>query len=157
MKQTEIELYRSDGSARWIEHPGGRNIDVAAISVYSSNRQPNQIDRLKRARLWLRCQQNETNLFVEFNLWIRRDAQQARYRIDNGPIQSIRMEKISGGDGLGLWTGQEAIPFVRSILDKQTFVIGYESKSSSATEFTFDVSGLRSRIGPLAKSCNWIP
>lgn len=126
------------------------------LSVDSVNRQPNQINRLETAQLWVRCMENSTNLFVTFNDYTSRN-QNVRYRLDEGPIKSVWMETMAGGDGIGIWSGKRAIPFARTIFDSQTLVVGYDTYSQNSVEFTFDVAGLRQRIGPLAKSCNWTP
>ena len=41
------------------------------LSVDSKNSQPNQIGSPEKARLWVRCMNNSTNLFITFNDYTR--------------------------------------------------------------------------------------
>lgn len=126
------------------------------LSVESQNTQPNQIGGPESATLWVRCMKNSTNAFVAFNSYTS-DNQTARYRFDDEKVRSIWMETMNGGDGIGLWSGGRAIPFIKSMFGKEKLVVGYNSYSSNNLEFTFDISGLRARIAPLAAACHWTP
>lgn len=126
------------------------------LSVLSENTQGNQINRPEKARLWIRCMQNSTNIFISFNSYTS-DNQTVRYRLDEDSMKSVWMETMNGGDGIGVWSGGRAIPLIKNIFGKEKLVLGYSSYSSNNLEFTFNVSGLRARIDPLAESCHWQP
>ena len=126
------------------------------LRVMSENTQPNQIGRATRAYFWVRCMQNTTNAFITFESYTARD-QQVRYKLDEAPVQTVRMETMDGGRGIGLWSGRRAIPFVRELFGSSEIVVGYASYSDRNLEFTFNISGLRDQIGPLADSCGWTP
>lgn len=126
------------------------------LSVTSQNTQPNQIGQTSRATFWVRCMQNKTNAFVLFNTYTS-DDQTVRYRFDEESVKSIWMETMTGGEGIGVWSGGRAIPFIKDIFGKNELIIGYSSYSNNNLEFTFDVSGLRARIEPLAENCQWQP
>lgn len=126
------------------------------LSVRSSNSEPNQIGRPERATLWVRCMRNSTNVFVAFNDYTS-DNQSVRYRLDDGPLRSIWMVHMQGGEGIGIWSGGQAIPFIKQLFGHSEAVIGYASYSNQSLEFRFDISGLKSRIEPLATSCEWTP
>tara|TARA_Y100000815_G_C13263787_1_gene470341 strand:+ start:145 stop:801 length:657 start_codon:yes stop_codon:yes gene_type:complete len=126
------------------------------LSVLSENTQGNQINRPEKARLWIRCMQNSTNIFISFNNYTT-DNQTVRYRLDDDGMKTVWMETMTGGEGIGVWSGSRAIPLIKSIFGKEKLVLGYSSYSSNNLEFTFDVSGLRARIDPLAESCHWQP
>lgn len=124
------------------------------LSVQSTNTQPNQIGRPEYAGLTLRCMNNSTNLFITFNSYTS-DAQNLRYKIDQGKVQKVWMQTMNGGDGIGLWSGAKAIPFAKALFEKERLVVAYESYSNANLEFTFDVAGLADRVRPLAESCGW--
>lgn len=126
------------------------------LRVTSENTQPNQIGRATRAHFWVRCMQNRTNAFITFESYTSRN-QQVRYKLDDKPIQSVWMETMDGGLGIGIWSGNRAIPFVRGLFGASEMVVGYASFSDRNLEFTFDISGLRQRIEVLAESCEWTP
>ncbi|WP_185968474.1 type VI secretion system-associated protein TagO [Paracoccus sp. M683] len=106
------------------------------------------------ATLFVRCMKNSTNAFISFDSYTS-DSRSVKYRLDDEPIRTIWMEPVNGGDGIGIWSGARAIPFIKDLLDRQKLAVAYESYSNANLEFTFDVSGLRAKIGPLTESCEW--
>ena len=148
-----------DDGAQWLYSQETSSLDGKTdvwLSVSSENTQPNQIGRPERARLWVRCMNNSTNVFVTFNDYTP-DDQNLRYKLDDGPIRKKWMISMQGGEGIGLWSGKSAIPFARAIFGKERLVLAYNSYNNFNLEFTFDVAGLRARIDPLARSCQWKP
>jgi len=106
------------------------------------------------AFFYMRCMKNSTSSFITFSSYTS-DGQSVKYRLDDGPMQKVWMEPPAGGEGIGIWSGARAIPFIKGLLDKEKLVVAYESYSNANLEFTFDISGLRNQIGPLAQSCGW--
>ncbi|MFN8683759.1 type VI secretion system-associated protein TagO [Paracoccus sp. P2] len=127
--------------------------DVYLI-VMSSNKQGTGYGSSDNGSLLLRCMKNKTNVLINFASYTS-DAQAVKYRLDDGPVKTIRMETLKGGEGLGVWSGGQSIPFIKGLLDKKKLVVAYESYSNADVEFSFDVSGLRGKLGPLAESCGW--
>lgn len=125
------------------------------LNVTSKNTEGNAIGSPTRATLWVRCMENRTNLLIGFERYTT-DDQSVKFRLDDGPIQKQWMEIMRGGDGIGIWSGSRAIPFIKSMFGKETMVIAYDTYTGPV-EFTFDISGLRERIEPLASACNWKP
>lgn len=156
----EVEQSPSgEGGGQWLLQEDTSSIDGRRdvfLSVMSQNTQPGTLNRHASARLYVRCMQNSTNLFITFNAYTS-DDQQVRYRIDDRAVASIYMETMRGGDGIGVWSGGRAIPFVRELFGANTLIVEYSSYEHSGLEFEFDVSGLRQRIEPLAAACNWTP
>ena len=97
----------------------GRN-DVW-LSVVSENTQPNQIDQPEKATLWVRCMENSTNTFITFNDYTT-DNQTVQYRLDEDSMETVWMETIKGGDGIGIWGGSRAIAFIKDMFGKQKLV-----------------------------------
>lgn len=125
------------------------------LSVNSKNTEGNAIGSPTRATLWVRCMENRTNLLIGFERYTT-DNQSVKFRLDDGSIQTQWMETMRGGDGIGIWSGSRAIPFIKNMFGKETMVIAYNTYTGPV-EFTFDISGLRERIEPLASACNWKP
>jgi type VI secretion system protein VasI len=125
------------------------------LVVRSTNMEGNQIGSPERASLWLACKENITNVVIGFSRYTA-DDQTVAYKLDAGSVQEQWMEIARGGEGIGLWSGSRAIPFIKQMLDKATLIVGYDTYSGSV-EFTFNVSGLNSQIGPLATACGWEP
>jgi len=126
------------------------------LSVTSDNSQPNQIGSPERATLWVRCMGNTTAAFVAFNDYTS-DDQTVKYRLDEDGVKSVWMQTMNGGEGIGLWSGKAAIPFIKGLLDKEKLVVAYKSYSNHNLEFVFPVTGLGEQVGDLAAACGWAP
>jgi type VI secretion system protein VasI len=125
------------------------------LSVVSRNTEGNQIGSPERATLWLRCMENKTNVVVGFNRYTS-DDQTVEYKLDDASIDTQWMEILRGGEGLGIWSGSRAIPFIKAMLGKETLTLAYKTYTGPV-EFSFDISGLNSQIAPLATACGWEP
>ena len=125
------------------------------LSVISQNTEGNSIGSPIHATLWVRCMENSTNLFIGFDRYTT-DDQNVKYKLDDGSIRKQWMETMRGGDGIGVWSGSRAIPFIKRLLGKDKMVVAYDTYSGPV-EFVFDVSGLSERIGPLSTACQWKP
>lgn len=124
------------------------------MRVTSDQVQPTGYGNTSHAFLYVRCMKNSTNAFITFDSYTS-DNQSVKYRLDDGSTKKIWMETMNGGDGIGIWSGARAIPFIKSLLDKKKLVVAYGSYSNANIEFSFDISGLRAKIEPLATSCSW--
>lgn len=125
------------------------------LSLTSKNTEGNSIGSPIRATMWVRCMENKTNLLINFDRYTT-DNQSVKYRFDDGPVQKQWMETMRGGDGIGIWSGSRAIPFIKRMFNKDSLVISYDTYTGPV-EFTFDISGLRDRIDPLTTACQWKP
>lgn len=125
------------------------------LSVSSKNTEGNSIGSPIRATLWVRCMENKTNVLIGFDRYTTEN-QNVKYKLDDEPVQKQWMETMRGGDGIGIWSGARAIPFIRKMFGKESLVIAYDTYTGPV-EFTFDISGLRARIDALAKGCEWKP
>lgn len=125
------------------------------LNVTSKNTEGNAIGSPTRATLWVRCMENRTNLLIGFERYTTED-QSVKFRLDDGSIQTQWMEIMRSGDGIGIWSGSRAIPFIRNMFGKEEMVIAYNTYTGPV-EFSFDISGLSKRIEPLASACNWKP
>lgn len=99
--------------------------------------------------------ENKTNVLIGFDRYTTEN-QNVKYKLDDEPVQKQWMETMRGGDGIGIWSGARAIPFIRKMFGKESLVIAYDTYTGPV-EFTFDISGLRARIDALAKGCEWKP
>ena len=124
------------------------------LSVVSENTQPNQIGQPEVAGLYIRCMDNSTNVFVTFNDYTSYD-QTVKYRTDEDELQSIWMQTMNGGQGIGIWSGAKAIPFIKSLYGKQKLVLAYDSYSNYNLEFVFPINGLEEKVSAVAEACGW--
>lgn len=123
------------------------------LSVTSENTEGNSIGSPEYASLLLRCMENATNVLILFNRYTS-DEQNVQYRLDEESVKKQWMEPLRGGDGIGIWSGSRAIPFIKGITGKNTLILSYDTYEGPV-EFSFNVSGLSERIEPLATACGW--
>ena len=156
--EEEVEYIASeDSGAQWQYNDEKSSLDGRKdvwLRVWSNNSQSNQIGSPEKAVFYVRCMNNSTNVFVEFNSYTTED-QNVRYRLDEGGVSKVWMQTMNGGDGIGIWSGRSAIPFAKKLLDNKKLVIAYNSYSNHNLEFVFDIGGLRNQLSPLAESCQW--
>ena len=124
------------------------------LSVASDNTQPNQIGQPELAGLYIRCMDNATNAFIVFNDYTS-DDQTVKYKTDDGDLQSIWMQTMNGGQGIGVWSGSKSITFIKSLYGKQKLVLAYDSYSNHNLEFVFRIDGLEDKIGVVSEACGW--
>ena len=125
------------------------------LSITSKNTEGNTIGSPIRATLWLRCMENKTNALIGFDRYTT-DNQNVRFKLDEDSVQKQWMETMRGGDAIVIWSGSRAIPFIKKLFGQEPLVFASDTYTGPV-EFTFDVSGVRERIEPLAKECGWAP
>ena len=125
------------------------------LSVISDNTEGNSIGSPIRATLWLRCMENTTSVLIGFDRYTS-DNQNVRYKFDNESVQKQWMQTMRGGDGIGIWSGSRAIPFIKKMYGKERMVVAYDTYTGPV-EFTFNIAGVQERIAPLAEACEWKP
>ena len=124
--------------------------------VSSTNGQGTSYGSEKNARLELRCMDNKTNIYITFDTYINED-QSVRYKIDDDKIKSVYMRPFTSNDGLGIFNGNKAIPFIKNLFDRNKIIFQFKSYRNPSLEFVFNVSGLRNQIAELSKACEWNP
>lgn len=105
--------------------------------------------------MFLRCRENTTAAFVNYDHFLGSDDIRVEYRIDKLPSIKDTWFISSDHNAAGLWRGMSAIPFIRRLVDKNQLVIRLTPYSQSPAVVSFDISGLREPLSELAKTCNW--
>lgn len=108
--------------------------------------------------LFVRCRENTTSVFVVFGGHFMSDIQgkgRVDYRIDTASPQNVNMTASNDNNALGLWRGNQAIPFIRSLFGSERLLVRATPFSESSVEMTFNITGLEDQIQPLREACNW--
>lgn len=124
------------------------------LSISSENTQPNQIGSAEHATLWVRCMGNTTAALIGFGSYVA-NGQNVQFRVDQEAIRKIKMDPMSGGNEIGIWSSSRSIPFIKYLFNKSKLVVSFDTYRSTGIEFSFNISGLRERIDPLALACHW--
>jgi type VI secretion system protein VasI len=77
------------------------------------------------------------------------------YRIDDNPARTLSFEASTDNSALGLWSGGEAIPFIKALAGGKTLIMRFTPFNESPTTARFDISGLEAELEPLRAACGW--
>lgn len=106
----------------------------------------------------MRCKENTTSLYFIMAGEFLSDIQgfgQVEYRIDDRPAGQKDFKNSTDNQALGLWRGNAAIPFIKSILNGSKLRIRVTPFNGSPTEVTFSIDGAASAVVPLREACSW--
>jgi type VI secretion system protein VasI len=109
-----------------------------------------------RPRMVLRCQRNETNLYVIVGDYLGSDGRKSvTYRFGEEAAQKASWSVSTDNDAVGLWSGGQAIPFMKRLLAVDRFVFNITPYNSAPVTAVFKTAGLRDKLAELAAACNW--
>jgi len=107
--------------------------------------------------LLMACRENSTNIWIHFGGHFMSDHQHGRvtYRIDDRNAQTKAFRESNNHEALGLWSGNSAIPFIKSMFGAERLFVQATPYSESAVDGEFDISGLEEVVQPMREACNW--
>ncbi|RJL08421.1 type VI secretion system-associated protein TagO [Paracoccus siganidrum] len=111
------------------------------------------------AQLIIRCMENTTAMFIKTDCHLAssryNDYGDVDVRLDDSPTTTVSMEESTDHKSLGLWSGGRSIPFVKTMIGKDTMLTRFTPYSHSPVTARFQISGLDEAITPLRESCGW--
>lgn len=116
-------------------------------------------NRGDKIRLILRCSEGKTVAY--FNTGCHMTASQyndygvIEYRIDAEKAKKVNGDASTDNRALGLWSGSQAIPFIRSLIGKAKLVVRMTPYGESPFTATFSISGADEATKKLREVCNW--
>lgn len=131
---------------------------TVVLSLESNDTIAGQFGEAGPARIYLRCMENTTSVFLVLNDMFLSDIQgfgTVDFRIDAKAVDKVRMQSSTDNKALGLWSGGSAIPFAKKLMDGEKVVFRATPYSESPVEFSFDLAGLPVALAPLRNACKW--
>lgn len=119
---------------------------------------PGRFNRLSKPSLILRCLENTTATYINFDGHHMADIQsygRVTFRVDKQKAFTQSMQASTDNRALGLWRGGSSIPFAKKLFGGSTLLIHATPFNESAVTFSVDISGLEEAIKPLRSACNW--
>ncbi|MGN7500167.1 type VI secretion system-associated protein TagO [Pseudomonas lactis] len=110
------------------------------------------------ATLTIRCRERKTALIITLAGEFLADVGgygSVTYRIDNLKAKTQSFDASTNNASLGLWSGNESIPVIKSLFDHEVLVVRATPYNQSPETLTFPISELKSVIDPLRKACGW--
>lgn len=123
------------------------------LAVKSLNVIADDLGRKKnRAHLVLRCEENKTELYANFKLFLGMEGISVLHRIDK---QKAVTSQWSGGTANDTAFHKQPIPFIKALFDKEQLLLKVTPYSKDSQTVTFNVRGLKESIKPLREACGW--
>ncbi len=125
---------------------------VAALQ--SENQETSNGYSSNYAALIVRCQERETEVYINVNTFIGSDNGRVRYRLDDQKAQDVTWGISTDFKAFFV---RGAIAFAKKLAAGETLVMRFTPYGDSPQEFRFDVRGLRPHLAEIAKACGWKP
>ncbi|MGH6824253.1 type VI secretion system-associated protein TagO [Methyloceanibacter sp.] len=107
---------------------------------------------------YIACRENKTDLFFRFAGEFMSSLEgggKITYRIDKRQAQTKEFDESNNHEGLGLWGGGNAIPFLRSLVGGERLFIRATPYNESPVNGEFVIAGLENALKPLSQACGW--
>ena len=146
--------------SKWVVRSSTSEIDDTTnvyISLESNEPIVGRYGKSGPMTIFIQCRENTTMLYVHFNGHFMSDYRNGTitYRLDDRPAQNKAMQESNDNSALGLWKGGSSIPFIKQLFGHDTLLIRATPHSESSITGKFSIGGLKEKIEPLRKSCNW--
>ena len=116
-------------------------------------------NRDDRVVLWIRCRENTTSVMFQTSCHMTsssyHDYGDIHYSLDGAPEAVVPMTKWRDNFSLGLWRGEDAIPFIERILDAEFMTVRMKPFDEDVFTVSFAIAGLPEAIDPLRAACHW--
>lgn len=104
------------------------------------------------------CRENSTNLWIHFGDCFMSSIQgkgRVTYRLDSEKAQTQQFRESNNNMALGLWSGGQAIPFIKKMIGHDRLIVRATPFSDSTVTAEYRISGLDEAVKPLREACNW--
>lgn len=102
--------------------------------------------------LFFRCRDNKTNVLIMSDKYLIGSNQKITYRINSDKPITAQWALSDSHKAIGLWSGSQAIPFMKSLKNGDTLAIRIESENSEAI---FDLGDVETVVSKISDACNW--
>ncbi len=125
------------------------------MHVTADNTIPGTLNQPVRPKLWMRCAENTTSFFVDWDVYIHIQNSPMTYRINSKQVQTKSFSVSTDHKALGYFSGRKSIPFIKSLFGANKLLMQVTPYGKNPAQVTFDVSDLEQAIKPLRKACGW--
>ena len=156
-KKTRTDQKMADVHANWERQEerdaisDRRNVSYFALPTED---QRNRVGGSRTVFLQLRCSDNVTAVALFFDDDQRQERLRLAVRLDNRDAEEATWSVSSNRQAAGLWRGNEAIPFIRSLIGTEQLGVRVFLDNSTDT-YIFRTTNIRSYAADIADACNW--
>jgi len=130
---------------------------TVVMSVLAKEPYPDD-NTMRQPRLVIRCMESTTVMYVDFDGDYMSDIAgrgDVTLRVDKKPAAKGKMTASTDNSALGLWSGSQSIPVIKSMLGGDTLLVRAVPVSSNPVLAEFPITGLNAAIQPLRAACKW--
>ncbi len=102
--------------------------------------------------LFFRCEDNKTEAFIGWEMFIGTGSTNVTYRIDKEKVKNVTWNTSTDNKAVFI---SKPINFIKSLMDKQNLIVEIIPYGENRRMVEFNVTGLREAIQPLQEACNW--
>ena len=160
-QEVAASVASAEDKGKWQQSIEASKIDDSTTVVLRLEAESPIVDRFERSHLpalIIRCMEKVSALYWTFDGLFVADSGgfgKVTVRLDREKARTFQTSASTDNQALGLWSGGQAIPFIRSMLDNSTMLVRMTPFSDSPVEMEFDIRGLAEAARPLQKACGW--
>lgn len=141
--QIASQISPTDGSRSIYLH-----LDSSALT-FDRARQP------IRPTLWIRCQNNQTSLYVAWDAYLGTYHGDVQYGVDSAPLGTASWLLAEDRETMGLWTDGDAIPFIKKLFGSEALVMKVTPYNDRVLTGQFELTGIETAVAPVREACGW--
>lgn len=144
-----------EGSGKWsceIETNPIDDTKRVTLCLISGEATEETFERGEDAALFIRCQSNETELWI---MWLNYLGSEAHVLTRVGKDKAVSKKWVLSTDSQGTFYPGNSIPFIKTLMEVDKLVAQITPYSESPMTVIFDVRGLKEAIKPLQETCGW--
>lgn len=103
--------------------------------------------------LALRCMENTTSVILSMGTFSVDDRMAVTIRLGTEPAETSRWEISSQRTSVGLWTGSQAIPFIKRLANGETLAVRVDGRTR--VDAVFDLSNVEDVAQEVSEACGW--
>lgn len=152
------ELSPEEKYPHWNLNVGASQMDdsrTVVLHTPAQNRISGRYGSTVHPQLFLRCSENTTSLYVNWDMYISTQNQNLRYRIGEASPRNQTWGIATNHEATGLWSGGQSIPVIQRMLGEDRMLIEVTPYGENSVTAEFNISGLNELIEPLRDACNW--
>ena len=103
--------------------------------------------------LIMRCSENTTSVIFSTDMFMLNETVAVTTRFGKEPATTTQWGRSTNYQAVGLWSGSQAIPFIRRLVNHETLVVRIQDRDQLNAEF--ELGNVREVAQKIADACNW--
>ncbi|HEV7321513.1 MAG TPA: type VI secretion system-associated protein TagO [Ensifer sp.] len=105
------------------------------------------------AYLLMSCREQTTSFIISTEMFMSGEEPTVTTRIGGAPAVTGKWSRSTNYKAVGLWSGKEAIPFIKSLKDNERLFIRLQDKDRVDAEF--DLANVSEVVEKIKAACKW--